>query len=115
MAQGRAGQNRPRSFSTIKRIPATNLMEAFTVLILTLMLVRDAFSEHKVCSWVIGVGSPERYGYYEFCVGSIKNNTGTTAEYRCPDDQKLRKNLLVADWGKLGAQILEWGKSKGAR
>lgn len=113
MAQGRAGQNRPRSFSTIKRIPATNVMEAFAVLIFSFMLLRTAFSEHKVCSWVIGVGSPLRYGFDEFCVASIKNNTGATAEYHCPDDQKLRKNLLVADWGKLAAQVLEWGETRG--
>lgn len=90
-------------------------MEAFAVLVSTFILVRAAVAEHAVCSWVIGVGSPERYGFYEFCVGSIKNNTGTTAEYRCPDDQKLRKNLLVADWGKLAAQVLEWGEKADAR
>lgn len=89
-------------------------MEAFVVLISTFMLLRTASAEHVVCSWQIGVGSPARYEFYEFCTASIKNNTGTTAEYRCPDDQKLRKNLLVADWGKLAAQVLEWGGTQGS-
>lgn len=56
---------------------------------------------HSVCSWVLGNGIPVDNDFQYLCTA----HRNAQNQYFCPD-----RRGMVADWGKIRPQTLEWGE-----
>lgn len=70
------------------------------------------FSTHVTCRWQPGKGSPAQFSYVQYCeagiIVAVNNNKTTSAEYRCPPNNVFKLGAKIAEWGKIGPQLLEW-------
>lgn len=80
-----------------------------TVLPLLQQLHCLALAAHVACSWKLGPGSPEHYGYELFCQAKLGDSVemGVTAEYRCGWGYFGAKGTKVASFGGKIGQILD--------
>lgn len=85
------------------------------VLLLLSLTSNIVLSKHVTCRWKVGKGSPAQFSYVQYCeagiIIAVNNNKTTSAEYRCPPNNVFKLGAKVAEWGKVGPQLLEWCES----
>lgn len=90
-------------------MPAPPLSFAVSLLLLP-FLWTFAHSAFVMCSWKPTSGSPQLLNYTLFCTAGLTDNTTDSAYYRCPHNLAFKDNELVAEWGLLALEVLDWGE-----
>lgn len=97
--------SKPATSAFYTAMPA--MLPIFALLPLLLLGSNAVLAAHVRCSWKEGPGSPSRYGYRHFCLANTNDQTASSADYKCQLGT-AEPSVRVADWGKSGAEKLEW-------
>ena len=73
-------------------------------------LAQLILADHKICSWHdAGDESPSKYYYQRYCLANPKVQNDSHVRYFCPPDDNNRHQDLIADYGWLKPETLEFG------
>lgn len=82
----------------------------YVSLVMLALLAQLILADHKICSWHdAGDESPSKYYYQHYCLANPKVQNDSHVRYYCPPDKSNRDEDLIADYGWLKPETLEFG------
>ena len=83
------------------------LLLAFLLSLIALLFTAGS-CEHRICEWKPWNDSPENHGFKLFC--EAEKGAEDPVEWKCGENYVGHSGLMVADWDRLGDNILELGE-----
>lgn len=90
----------------------SNTLTLILLLILTLLEAQShhAHAAHVACSWKLGPGSPQDYGYEHFCQAELGSGP-EWRQYKCSQNYAGTPGVMVASWGWNLGRTLDFGET----